>query len=57
MKLYLLARNTEPSPGYANSKSYTLDSATTVAGSGDAYRRHVFNTTVKLTNVAGRRGI
>lgn len=57
VKLYLLARNTEPSPGYANSKSYTLDSATTVAGSGDAYRRHVFNTTVKLTNVAGRRGI
>jgi type IV pilus assembly protein PilW len=56
VKLYLLARNTEPSPGYTNSKTYTLDSATTVVAS-DAYRRHVFNTSVKLSNVAGRRGI
>lgn len=57
VKLYLLAINTEPSPGYTNTKIYTLDSATTVTAPGDKYRRHVFNTTVKLVNVAGRRGI
>ncbi len=53
----LLARNVEKSPGHTDSKTYTLDSATTVGSFGDGYRRHVFNTTVKLANVAGRRGI
>lgn len=56
VKIYLLARNTEPSPGFTNTKTYTLDSATAITVS-DNYRRHVFSTTVKLTNVAGRRGI
>ena len=56
-KVYVLARNTEESPGYTNSKTYTLDSATTIVAPGDRYRRHVFNTAVKLANVAGRRGI
>ena len=58
VKLYLLARNTEPSPGYTNSKTYTLGSDTPPDQPyTDAYRRHVFSTTVKLANVAGRRGI
>ncbi len=56
-KVYVLARNTETSPGYTDSKTYTLDSATTVGPFSNGYRRHVFNTTVKLANVAGRRGI
>jgi len=55
VKLYLLARNTEPSPGYTDDKSYTLDSATTITAPGDAYRRHVYTATVKLVNVAGHR--
>lgn len=56
-RVFILARNTEVSPGYTDSKTYTLDSATTVGSFGDGYRRHVFNTTVKLANIAGRRGI
>lgn len=56
-RVFVLARNTELSPGYTDSKTYTLDGATTVGSFGDGYRRHVFNTTVKLANVAGRRGI
>lgn len=58
-RIFLLARSTEESPGYnASSKTYTLDSATAFTpASGDRFRRHVFNTTVKLVNVAGRRGI
>lgn len=57
VRAYLLARNVEPSLGYTDSKTYTLDSGTTLSGFGDAYRRHVFSTTVKLSNVTGRRGI
>ena len=56
-KVFVLARNTEPSPGYTDSKTYTLGSAPAVGPFGNGYRRHVFNTTVKLANVAGRRGI
>ena len=55
VRLYVLARNTEPSPGYTDTKTYTLDGATTVAAQNDAFRRHVFTTTVKLVNVAGHR--
>jgi type IV pilus assembly protein PilW len=59
-RIFLLARSTEASPGYiASSKTYTLstDGATTFTpASGDRFRRHVFNTTVKLANIAGRRG-
>ena len=57
VKAYVLARNTEPSLDYTDTKTYTLDSATTISAPGDSYRRHVFNTAVKLNNVAGRRGI
>ena len=55
VKIYLLARNTEPSPGYTDTKTYKLDGATTVAAQNDAFRRHVFTTTVKLVNVSGHR--
>jgi type IV pilus assembly protein PilW len=56
-RIFLLARSTEPSPGYTNTKTYTLGSAPSFTPAvGDPYRRHVFNTTVKLANVAGRRG-
>lgn len=57
IRAYLLARNVEPSLGYTDAKTYTLDSGTTLSPFGDAYRRHVFSTTVKLSNITGRRGI
>jgi len=61
-KVYLLARSTERSVGYTDTKTYTLDSATTIDPASDSnydqrYRRQVFSTTVKLANIAGRRGI
>ncbi|WP_426175485.1 PilW family protein [Massilia sp. TWR1-2-2] len=63
-KLYVLVRNTEPSAGYVDSKTYCL--ATVPAGGAcpaaglvgplnDRYKRHLFSTTVRLTNIAGRR--
>ncbi|KWT72731.1 MULTISPECIES: PilW family protein [unclassified Variovorax] len=55
VKLYLLARSIEPSPGHTDSKTYTLGSAAALPAYNDQYKRHVFSTTVRLTNVAGRR--
>jgi type IV pilus assembly protein PilW len=55
--LYLLARNTEPSLGYTDTKSYSLGLAGTTAIANDRYRRHVFNTAVRLINPSARREI
>lgn len=55
VKLYVLARSREPSQGYTDTKTYTLDAATTLGPFGDAFQRHVFVTTVRLPNYSGRR--
>lgn len=55
VKLYLLARSIEPSPGHTDNKTYKLGSAAALPAYNDQYKRHVFSTTVRLTNVAGRR--
>lgn len=54
VKIGLLARNTEQTPGYTDPKTYTLlsNAATSYA---DGYKRHVFQSTVRLNNPAGRR--
>jgi type IV pilus assembly protein PilW len=52
-RIYVLARNTRQSPGYTDNKTYTLGS-TTVTGSG-SYRRHVYDTTVRVKNPSERR--
>ncbi len=54
-RLYLLARNTEISPAYKNKKTYNLGLAGSIAAPGDAYKRHLFSSTVRLVNPAGRR--
>jgi prepilin-type N-terminal cleavage/methylation domain-containing protein len=64
VKLYVLVRSSEPTPGYTDSKSYCLGEpadngtcpvANTVAAANDGYQRHVFTTSIRLANVAGRR--
>jgi type IV pilus assembly protein PilW len=59
VKLHVLARSLEPTPGYVDSKIYTLGDLTINAGTMSAaqqrYKRHVFSTTVRLTNISGRR--
>lgn len=54
VRLNLLARNTTPSPGYQDKKSYQLGS-TAIAAANDAYKRHVFQAVVSLPNPVGRR--
>ena len=53
-KLYVLARAREITPGYTDTKTYTLGS-TTLGPFDDGYKRHLFSTTVRLTNVSVRR--
>ncbi len=54
VKLYVLARNSDATVGYADNKTYTL--GTTALGPfNDHYKRHVFSTSVRLTNISGRR--
>jgi type IV pilus assembly protein PilW len=59
VRLYILARNIDPSPGYVDAKTYTLGhtaagGAVTVAPA-DAYRRHVYSSLVRVVNSAERR--
>lgn len=54
VKIHVLARNLEATPGYTDSKSYQLG-ATTIAAANDGFKRHVFSTTVRLINPSGRR--
>lgn len=57
VKIHLLSRNDTPSPGYADGKFYMLGGNRVPASGtfGDAFRRHVFSTTVVVENPAGRR--
>lgn len=58
VKVHVLARNTQPSGGFTDSRSYVLGSAAasdnTFGPYNDAYKRHVYTTVIRLNNVAGR---
>jgi type IV pilus assembly protein PilW len=54
LKLHVLSRNLERTPGYVDNKSYTLGPLA-VAAAADNYKRHVFSTTVRLVNPSSRR--
>jgi type IV pilus assembly protein PilW len=54
VKLYVLVRSREASPGYTDSKTYTLGS-TVMGPFNDGFKRHVYVSTIRLPNVAGRR--
>lgn len=60
VRVHVLARNTEATPGYKDIMTYTLGldadgAAHTIAAANDGYKRHVFQTQVTLPNPAGRR--
>jgi type IV pilus assembly protein PilW len=60
VKVNLLARNTSATPGYVDSKTYTLGLKSdgtpyTVAAPGDRFKRHVYAAQLRVYNVAGRR--
>ena len=66
VKLYLLVRSKEPTPGYTDNKTYALGTqticSTSSTDSGCAlkvldpqFKRHVFSAAIRLTNISGRR--
>ena len=58
-RLFVLARNTDPTAAYVDQKSYLLGSATplTKAAANDAFKRHLFLGEVLLSNLGGRKEI
>ena len=56
VRIYVLARNTAPTAGYKDDKTYTLGTLTTTA-TNDTYKRHVYATETRIINQAGRREI
>ncbi|MGE5466457.1 MAG: PilW family protein [Ignavibacteria bacterium] len=59
VKINLLARNTQSTPGYTDSKTYTLgldaSGNPNTFSYSDSYKRHEYSSTVRLANPAGRR--
>jgi type IV pilus assembly protein PilW len=56
VKINLLARNVDASPGYKDTKTYYLgQSAGNVGPFNDNIRRHVYTTLVRINNVSARR--
>lgn len=59
IKLNILARNTQTSTGWSDSKTYVLgnkaDGTSNSFGPyNDAYKRHAYSTLIRLNNIAGR---
>ncbi|MEP4487283.1 MAG: PilW family protein [Halioglobus sp.] len=54
VQLFILARADEESPAHIDTKTYTLGSLN-VAATNDAFKRHVFGTTIRVNNVSARR--
>ena len=57
VRIHLLARNIETTPGYSDSKTYQLGTleSNPVGPLGDAYARHVYTGLVRLVNVSQRK--
>ena len=63
-KVYVLARNTEQTGSFTDSKTYVLGAATitpanltTVDSRALQYKRHAYSTWIRMTNPAGRKEI
>lgn len=54
IKLFLITRDLKTTTGWTDTKSFVMGSKT-VAATGDAYRRRLMSSTVKLVNLSGRR--
>jgi type IV pilus assembly protein PilW len=55
VKMYVLARSREPTQGYTDTKVYLMGGGITMGPFNDGFKRHLFVTTVRLPNYAGRR--
>jgi type IV pilus assembly protein PilW len=55
VKIHLLARSLDKTPGYVDAKTYTLGAGGPVAVGDTGYKRHVFVQSVRLVNPSARR--
>ena len=55
VRISLLARNTETTPGHTDLKTYTLGDLGSVGPFNDNYKRHVYTQVVRVNNVGLRR--
>jgi len=55
IKINLLARSPEKTPGYSDAKTYNLGTFGTTTAANDGYTRHAFVQAVRLVNPSGRR--
>lgn len=60
VKLYVLVRSDKLTPGYTDTKTYAMGTATptsapTLGPFNDGYKRHLFTQTIRLTNISSRR--
>ena len=55
VQVNLLARNSDPSGGYVDKKTYQLGVAGTLAPILDAYKRHAYSANVRVVNPGGQR--
>lgn len=54
VKIYVLVRSREAAQGYTDTKTYQMGDAT-VGPFNDGFKRHVYVSTLRLPNIAGRR--
>jgi Tfp pilus assembly protein PilW len=54
VRIYVLARSQETTPGYTDTKTYQLGDLT-IKPFNAGFKRHVYSTTVRLVNPSGRR--
>ena len=54
VKINVLARNLEASSGYTDAKVYDMGAAGLITP-GLAYKRHVYNTVIRIVNPSSRR--
>jgi type IV pilus assembly protein PilW len=54
VKLYVLVRSREPTPGFTDTKTYQLG-GTAMGPFNDGFKRHVYTYTMRLPNIYGRR--
>ncbi len=58
VRIYVLARNTTPTAGYVDDKTYDLGTLTfTPAAAVQSYKRHVYGSETRIANQSGRREI
>lgn len=60
LKLYVLARSENTTPGYTDTKTYCMTATCASAADrlgpfNDGYKRHLFTQTIRLVNVSNRR--